>query len=101
MQRFITSRRVLVSVSVLLFMLAASFSLNSFINRASAAADFVSVSGSYTSAPADAHLIGHHANKPLTVTVALQPRHAAQLNNLLMALYDPGSSQYHQWLAER
>jgi len=99
MQRFITSRRVLVSASVLLFMLVASLSLNSFINRASAAPDLVSINGSYTGAPADAHLLGHHASKQITVMVVLQPRHVVQLNSLLAALYNPGSSRYHQWLA--
>lgn len=100
MQRFIYSRRFLVSAAVMLFLLTASFSFNVFIHRTSAAAEFVSLSGSYTSAPASSRLIGHHANEPLTISVALQPRNAAQLNSLLAALYDPASPLYHQWLTK-
>ncbi|GAC1566431.1 MAG: S53 family serine peptidase [Ktedonobacteraceae bacterium] len=48
-----------------------------------------------------AHLRGHHAsNKQLTVSVVLKPRNATQLNSLLAALYDPNTSQFHQWLAK-
>jgi kumamolisin len=34
----------------------------------------------------------------LNLSIGLQPRNAADLNNLLNALYDPQSSQYHQFL---
>ncbi len=42
----------------------------------------------------------HPASTPLAITVALQPNNAAQLNTLLTNLYNPASSQYHQWLAK-
>jgi subtilase family serine protease len=102
MLQFFTSRRALISGAVLLFLLAASFNPNNFVNHVSAATQpYVSLSGSYTSPGAGSHLVGHHTDQPLTITVALQPRDATQLASLLAELYDPNSSLYHQWLAPR
>lgn len=48
---------------------------------------------------AGAHLVGSHSsNDQITVAVVLQSRNAMQMENLLAALYDPASSQYHHWL---
>ena len=100
MRRFMTSRRVLISGTVLLFLLAASLSLNHFIGRVAAAPQpYISLSGSYTSPGAGSRLVGQHADQPLTITVALQPRNAAYLRSLLAELYNPHSYRYHQWLA--
>ncbi len=100
MQRFITSRRVLISLAVLVFLLAASFSTSALLHRASAANPYVSLNGSYTIAPPGDHLRGHHVGGQITVSLVLQPRNAAQLNSLLTDLYDPRSPLYHQWLAQ-
>jgi len=59
---------------------------------------YTGVSGSYTSAGPGSRLVGHHANTQLTVTVALQPNNAAQIDSLLASLYNPASPRYHQWL---
>lgn len=40
----------------------------------------------------------HNPNAPLTVELVTAPNHAAELNTLLSSLYDPSSSQYHQWM---
>ena len=101
MQRPIAFHRTLVSFAVLIVLLAAAFSPSIFVNSASAATlnSYVSLSRSFTNAPAGARLLGHHAStSQLTVSVVLQPRNAAQMNALLTALYDPTSSQFHQWL---
>ena len=97
MQRFIASRHTLISIAVLLSLLLAAF--GTFTTRSFAAGTpYVSVAGSYVTPPASAHMIGHHTNRQLTISMVLQPRNVAQLNSLLAALYDPNSSQYHQWL---
>src|SRR5579863_1165548 len=100
MQRFIASRRALVTITTLLFLLLASNTI--FINHAAAAGNpYVPINGSFAASPAGAHLIGHHAsNGQLTVTTVLQPSNGVQLNSLLAALYTPGSSQFHQWLSK-
>src|SRR5581483_119421 len=38
------------------------------------------------------------SGQQLNLSIGLQPRNAADLNNLLNALYDPQSPQYHQYL---
>jgi len=97
MQRFIASRHTLISIAVLLSLLLAAF--GTFTTRSFAAGTpYVSVAGSYVTPPASAHMVGHHTNRQLTISMVLQPRNVAQLNSLLAALYDPNSSQYHQWL---
>ena len=103
MQRLITSRRALVSLAALLFLLTATFSasaLSSNVYASVKANPYIALSGSYTSAGVGAHVLGHHAsNAQLTISVVLQPSNSAQLDSLLANLYDPGSSHYHQWLA--
>ena len=85
MQRPFAFHRTLVSFTTLLFLLAAAFSPFVFVNRASAATQdpYISLSRSFTSAPAGARLLGHHASTgQLTISVVLQPRNAAQMNAL-------------------
>jgi subtilase family serine protease len=40
----------------------------------------------------------HNPRAPLTVELVATPNHAAELDALLEALYDPNSATYHQWL---
>ncbi len=42
---------------------------------------------------------GTYTSQSMTVQVALQPGNAAALAGSLQAMYTPGSSGYHQWLA--
>lgn len=104
MQRFIVSRRTLGSSIVLCCMLAATLGFTLFAYKSYAPtpkAAYVSISGSVTKAPASALLTGAHAsNQQLTITLVLQSSNATQMNNLLTALYQPGSSQYHHWLTQ-
>src|SRR5579863_5904067 len=100
MQRFIPSRRVLISLAVLVFLLAASFTTSALMHRASAADSYVSLNGSYTAAAPGDHLRGHHVGGQITVSLLLQPHNERQLNSLLRNLYDPSSPLYHQWLAQ-
>ena len=61
---------------------------------------YTSLSGSYTSTGSGSRLLGHHANRQLTVTVALQPSNAAQLSSMLASLYNPASPLFHRWLTQ-
>ena len=103
MQRLITARRALVSLAALLCLLTASFSTSIFSSNAYAsvkANPYIALSGSYTPAGAGAHVLGNHTSSAqLTISVVLQPSNSAQLDSLLANLYDPSSSEYHQWLA--
>jgi subtilase family serine protease len=97
----LSSRRTLLSLTALVFLLAASLSTYAVVKNATAATSnaTVSISGSYINPPPGAHLIGAHAsNTQLTVSVTLQPQNVVQLNSLLANLYNPTSPQYHQWL---
>jgi len=103
MHRFIAPRRSLVTLAVLSLLLAASFSTIAFTRTAAAAVNpsYISLAGSYVSAPASAKLSGNHtASGPLTISLVLKPRNSAALNNLMTALYDVNSPQFHQWLAQ-
>ncbi|HEX4203206.1 MAG TPA: S53 family peptidase [Ktedonobacteraceae bacterium] len=104
MRRLSVSRRTLVSLAAILGLFAATFSAFTFAHNASAAAvgnAYVSLNGSFTKAPAQAHLSGHHTSSaPMTVSLLLQSRNQGQLSNTISALYNPGSSQYHHWLAK-
>lgn len=104
MQRFILSRRALVSLISIVFLVVATLGVSIFVNQASAANasnTYVSLSKSFTSTPAGAHLKGAHASKDqLTITLVLQPNNAAGMNSLLAALYNPSSAQFHHWLTQ-
>ena len=46
-----------------------------------------------------AHLLqAADVNQQLNLSIGLQPRNQADLDNLLSALYDPQAPQYHQFL---
>jgi subtilase family serine protease len=60
--------------------------------------------GSYTalaqSVPATTDQVtGSYTSQTMTVQVALQPSNAGALGSSLQAMYTPGSSSYHHWLA--
>jgi subtilase family serine protease len=101
MRQSITFRRSLVSLMILFFLFVATLSSFVLVNSVHAATDsYVSIGGSYSGTPAGAQLRGQHAdNSQLTISVALHSRNEAELNNLLAELYDPSSSQFHQWLS--
>ncbi len=101
MQRLIASRRTLVSLLVLFFAFAASFSFSATqIFPASAASTYTALSGSYMAPPPQAQVLGHHAgNAQLSISMLLQPSNQTQLDNLLIAINNPASNQYHQWLS--
>jgi subtilase family serine protease len=100
MLRFITSRRALVSLFVLFFALATSFSLSAtLVSSVSAASAYTALSRSYTTPPSGSKLKSRHASSAqLSISMLLQPRNETQLTNLMTTLYNPSSSQYHQWL---
>lgn len=97
-------RRTLGSLAALFCLFAATLGVAIFANpayAASAANASVSLTNSFTKAPAEAHLIGAHAStQQISVTLTLQSGKAAQMNNLLNALYDPGNSLFHRWLTK-
>ena len=101
MQRFMTSRRSLFSLAALCIVLAVTVSSLVIVHPTSAAPNpYVSLAGSFSGTPAGAQLRGQHASSDqLTISVVLRPRSEAALNSLLAALYNPHSSQYHQWLS--
>lgn len=103
MQRFISLRRLLGSLTAILGLVVAMFGASIFASPTYAASTHLSVSltGSTFSVPAGAHLTGTHAsNQQLTVTLVLQSSKAAQMNTLLTNLYNPSSSQFHHWLTQ-
>ncbi len=103
MQRFIISKRALVSLAATLFLIVGIACVSIFTSMASAStgSSYVSLSKSYISAPTGAHLNGAHASSDqLTITLALQPNNVTNMNNLLNSLYDPSSSAYHHWLTQ-
>jgi subtilase family serine protease len=66
--------------------------------HASSAPAFVTLANSVASV-GNAHVVGSHSKAaPMNIELVLQPNNSAQLDNLLTALYDPASSQYHHWL---
>lgn len=104
MHRFIAFQRTFISLAVLSCLFAVTLSAFTFVNHASAATisnAYVPLGGSFTKAPAGAHMSGQHAsNEPISVSLVLQPSNKAQLNSTLQSLYDPNSSQFHHWLAK-
>lgn len=104
MQRVLNSRRTLISLASIVCLFAAALSNLVLANVASAASTsnaLASLQGSFVSVPAGAHFSGVHASSAqMTVSLVLQPNNAAQLNSLLKELYDPSSSQFHNWLAK-
>jgi subtilase family serine protease len=106
MQRFIVARYTPITLATIVCLLATTLSSFIFANQASAATlnttnTYVSLNGSFTKAPASAHLNGQMANnKQIRISLVLQANNGTQLNNLLQALYTPGNSQYHNWLAK-
>ncbi|MGO9298348.1 MAG: protease pro-enzyme activation domain-containing protein [Streptosporangiaceae bacterium] len=65
---------------------------------ASAGPQYVTVRGGADNAAAAQ--TGQFSSSRMSVEVALAPRHAAQLNRELRAVYTRGSAQYHHWLAK-
>ena len=104
MRRFSIPSRAPLSLATAGCLLASTLGSFIFAGAASAATpanNYVSLNGSYISAPAGAKLSGSHANnQQITVTMVLKPNNETQLNNLLNAMYTPGSSQYHNWLGK-
>ncbi len=104
MQRVFNSRRTLISLASILCLFVATLSNFVLVNVASAASTsnaFVSLQGSFVSAPAGSHLSGQHkSSAQMTVSLVLQPNNAGHLNSLLQALYNPNSSQFHNWLTK-
>jgi kumamolisin len=101
--QLIRERHILVSLSILFLLLAATFGAAVMHNHTPALASgpYVSLPGSFTTVPGDAHEIGSYTSAvPLAVSVVLQPTDAAGLRNLLAELYNPDSPQYHKWLAK-
>src|SRR5581483_3133990 len=102
MQRFMTARRILISLAALFCLLAATLGVTLFANQAAANTRnnaYVTLGGSFASAPAGSHLLGARAsNQQLTITLVLQSGKAAQMNSLLANLYNPGSPLFHHWL---
>ncbi len=105
MQRILNSRRALISLASTVCLLAVTLTglvlSNVAITGASASKASVSLQGSFLNVPAGAHLSGPHASSAqMTVSLVLQPNNAGRLNSLLKGLYDPSSSQFHNWLAK-
>jgi subtilase family serine protease len=103
MQRFTHFRYQLGSLAALFCLLAATFGVGLFAGQAYAVSNsgFVLLNGSFISAPTGTHLTGTHTtSQKLTITLVLQSSKETQMNNLLTALYDPNSSQYHHWLTQ-
>jgi subtilase family serine protease len=101
MQRLTVSRNILGSVLALCCLLAVTLGFTFFFTHtyASKSAAYVTLSGSFITAPKSAHFTGAHtSDQQLTITLTLQSSHATQMNNLLADLYTPGSSEYHHWL---
>ncbi|HEX4203549.1 MAG TPA: S53 family peptidase [Ktedonobacteraceae bacterium] len=100
MQRFIVSRRTLVPLAIIACLFATVLSAFTFDDHASAHA-YASLSGSFTQAPTGAKMSGQHAgDAPMAVSLLLHASNQAQLASTLSNLYNPSSSQYHQWLAK-
>lgn len=101
MHRFRPTKFTLVSIFALLLALVANVVLFRLQLRPVSAnfSLYTPISGSFVAVPNGTQMNGPHpGNDPLTVTVALQPSNAAQMNNMLIALYNPASPQYHHWL---
>ncbi|MBO0804457.1 MAG: S8/S53 family peptidase [Nocardiopsaceae bacterium] len=60
-------------------------------------AGFTAITGS--AGPAAGEITGTYTAKRMSVEVTLAPRHAAELNRELRALYTKGSGRYHKFLA--
>jgi subtilase family serine protease len=60
---------------------------------------YITLSQSVPQQIATYKLLGHHnSNAPLTIELALHPNNQAALDNLINALYDRKSPQFHTWL---
>lgn len=91
LKQTIASWRSLVSPAALLLLIVAA--LGGYViashGAATAAQKYVTLAGSVPSVPQSAHLSGQHASSgQLTISVALHPNNATEMNNLLAALYD-------------
>ncbi len=101
MQRFKWSSHTIVSLLALTLVIAACFGSFIVIRSVSAANAYVDVSGSYSSVPAGARLLGQaQSGSQMTVTIVLKSRNQTQLESVLSGLYTPGNAQYHRWLAQ-
>ncbi len=100
MWRTIVSRRTLISPAAIILLLAATLGSYLILSHAGAAPQpYVAIPGSAPNLPPSVQLQGqHNTSAPLTITIALRPNNEAQLNALLVALYDPNSPQYQKWL---
>src|SRR5579875_3882650 len=91
MQRLKWSSHRMVSLLALTLVIGACFASFAVIRSVSAANAYVDVSGTYSSAPAGAHLLGQaQSSSQMTVTIVLKSRNEAQLTSLLTNLYAPG-----------
>jgi subtilase family serine protease len=77
--------------------LTGAFGASAMASPPSAAAQFAALKNSVP-ATTDART-GLYQSSAMTVEVALAPRHQAQLNALLAAVYSPKSKDYEHWLA--
>jgi kumamolisin len=101
MQRLKWSSHRMVSLLALTLVIGACFASFAVIRSVSAANAYVDVSGTYSSAPTGAHLLGQtQSSSQMTVTIVLKSRNEAQLTSLLTNLYAPGNAEYHQWLGQ-
>jgi kumamolisin len=97
--QLVRGRRIFVSLSVLLFLLLATFGSVIYSPALASSSPYVSLPGSFTAAPSSAQKIGSYVSAaPLTISVVLQPANVSAFHSLLAALYDPSSPQYHKWL---
>jgi subtilase family serine protease len=92
--------QIVITVALVATAIATSLLGSSIRSRAAGAPpNLITLPHSVPGQLARAHLLGPHAaNAQLTISLLLAMNQPDQARNLVSALYDPQSPQYHQWL---